>query len=563
MTSILPIQFVFQGGGAKLVSLLAAAQAVHDNAGPLGYKITRVSGTSAGAIAACILASGQSPALFLQRLHILADEYLDKITRASESSPSLSLVRSVVQDALKKYLATSANITIDDAQICLFGKLADGVPIFDPDAYKAFLVDLFDLPGVSFKSLDDLAPDIDILVHAVDIRTKEPKVYRKGSGTLIVDALFDSSALPFIFRTFKSESGIFDGGLVNNFPSANLLDDMKKYGRVLGFTFEREPMTLKFSNVKDFASGLVATMIDGSTQSSLNLLDKHCVHHIRTSTATLDFQGAVENDMKNTIRYRQYVDDAAAFLSNATMRLKLADASLSPTGLVKRINELHGALLAAQSVSTPKVVCYLTSNSLHSRNKEVKDSCRIVADLKVSGSDATVFGFRLHAEKEFSRLNVSLIDDFGQQIRVTAIPLNAELVNVGENVLLTNNILLFFHKPLRQGKTYKLQFVTDATEVLYDLIDPQARKDSISFTLAIVEFVDELALVAYIPRDFEVGSQPMDPVGSATWIAGAALDEEALAAYDLPPPGFRAVGWNARDIRRGQAVGFTLYNHGG
>jgi predicted acylesterase/phospholipase RssA len=54
MDEPIPLQFVFQGGGAKLVPLLAAAHAVHDQADKLGYVIKRVSGASAGAIVAAI-----------------------------------------------------------------------------------------------------------------------------------------------------------------------------------------------------------------------------------------------------------------------------------------------------------------------------------------------------------------------------------------------------------------------------------------------------------------------------------------------------------------------------
>jgi predicted acylesterase/phospholipase RssA len=55
-------QFVFQGGGAKLGVLLAAAEAAYAQRTANNFTITRISGTSAGAIAACVLATGENPA---------------------------------------------------------------------------------------------------------------------------------------------------------------------------------------------------------------------------------------------------------------------------------------------------------------------------------------------------------------------------------------------------------------------------------------------------------------------------------------------------------------------
>jgi predicted acylesterase/phospholipase RssA len=67
------LQFAFQGGGARLAPLLAAAHGVYlavnsDNSKKA--EITNISGTSAGAIAAAILASRKDPENFLHPLTI-------------------------------------------------------------------------------------------------------------------------------------------------------------------------------------------------------------------------------------------------------------------------------------------------------------------------------------------------------------------------------------------------------------------------------------------------------------------------------------------------------------
>ena len=52
----IPVQLAFQGGGAKVVALLAAAEAIQDACRQNLISVSRVSGTSAGSIVACLLA---------------------------------------------------------------------------------------------------------------------------------------------------------------------------------------------------------------------------------------------------------------------------------------------------------------------------------------------------------------------------------------------------------------------------------------------------------------------------------------------------------------------------
>lgn len=56
MSQPLKIQLAIQGGGAKICSLLAAAEVIHDLETKREIQITRISGTSARAIG-CLLAT--------------------------------------------------------------------------------------------------------------------------------------------------------------------------------------------------------------------------------------------------------------------------------------------------------------------------------------------------------------------------------------------------------------------------------------------------------------------------------------------------------------------------
>jgi len=139
--STLPLQFVFQGGGAKLGALVAAAEAVHNQRNRLRYTINTVSGTSAGAIVACMLASGRMGE-FRERLRSIADKHVKKIVRKNPC-------------------------------FVWAWKLWSGAPLYDVDAYKAFLIELFTLADQKFEYLNDLSEPCDVLIHAVDIKDRK------------------------------------------------------------------------------------------------------------------------------------------------------------------------------------------------------------------------------------------------------------------------------------------------------------------------------------------------------------------------------------------------------
>ena len=84
-----PVQVVFQGGGAKLPLLMAVAEGLQAYATGVEasaevearakkIEITRVAGSSAGAIVAVMLASGKPIGTYKEAVKRLGKKYLDK-----------------------------------------------------------------------------------------------------------------------------------------------------------------------------------------------------------------------------------------------------------------------------------------------------------------------------------------------------------------------------------------------------------------------------------------------------------------------------------------------------
>src|ERR1700683_1681930 len=73
----IPLQVVFQGGGAKLCCLMAVCGVLKADK---RIEITRVAGSSAGAIAATMLASSKSLPVYKAELKNIAPKYMSTLS---------------------------------------------------------------------------------------------------------------------------------------------------------------------------------------------------------------------------------------------------------------------------------------------------------------------------------------------------------------------------------------------------------------------------------------------------------------------------------------------------
>uniref|UniRef100_UPI0031017072 patatin-like phospholipase family protein n=1 Tax=Neorhizobium sp. EC2-8 TaxID=3129230 RepID=UPI0031017072 len=126
---MIEIELCFQGGGAKLASLIAIADAAYNDLPKHAVEVESVSGTSAGAIAAAILATGKDPAAFRARLKEIAPTYLKRLSR-------------------KKYLRLIRPIL--------------GLPYASRGFIQDFLEDLFTIEGKQYKYVSDLKLPLEI-----------------------------------------------------------------------------------------------------------------------------------------------------------------------------------------------------------------------------------------------------------------------------------------------------------------------------------------------------------------------------------------------------------------
>ncbi|GAJ91893.1 patatin-like phospholipase family protein [Rhizobium rhizogenes] len=519
------IQTAFQGGGAKLGTLIAAAKSLHEAQKRGDFLVTRIAGTSAGAIVAAMLASGHDPSIFAARVRELAPKYLGPIVRKRHK-------------LLRGY------------------DFVQGVPLFDTQLYRTFLRELFTVDGRPLTYVSDLKGIEHVYFYSTDVRTRKPRVFEKTSAELLVDALFHSSALPFIFASFKDMAGLIDGGIINNFP-ANILDKPKEFGEVVGFSFPRSEIQMEHSSAASFAKSIVETMMDNAVDLALSRLDSRNIHLLDTKTTTLQFDEALRDDLGTD--FQRHVKGVDLFLDGVKKRMWLEGVGLDQVNALDRIDQYYRAVSKDDLIDVPIVKTTYRCNALKDHDPSKLDECTVELELVPRKRPARTFSFQIgvasHSfHEKANELGIHVTDSQGRSIDATIIPVVAEISGLGTPAA---KIIILFHEELAVGNQYRLSFSAPTSEVLYDLTASQ-KTDFVRFSLNVVDRVEKLYLIAYVPSEFK-NVELVDwnkPAAKETWKTGQQMSRDEVQKIASPLGGFHVIGWTAENLVRGNAAGF-------
>lgn len=257
------IQVSFQGGGARFIQHLAVAAALQDAEEAGIIEITRVAGTSAGSLAAAILASGISA-------RISAD-YVKQ--HRSEFSRVLNMPNS---------------------RLYAFYRLMQRKSLVDPyKLKKLFTKFLQELRPLS-ENQDVCTLAKPIIIAATDLTSRQAVYYGESRHDL-VDALVDSCAIPLIYRGVDSlmhGNSIVDGGLVDNLPNNILLKDQHAFGHVVAVSFRESDDWKAPRNVFQYLSLLVDIVAAHNMRNIKRRFDSNLIFEIETRLHPLDFDTA-------------------------------------------------------------------------------------------------------------------------------------------------------------------------------------------------------------------------------------------------------------------------------
>ena len=538
------VQLAIQGGGAKIAALMAALEAVDQLQSDGVIHVTRIAGTSAGAIVGALYAAGPG---VIQAARNRLMGIRPKEIRALFPSP-LSL-----------------------AKPHLFLRLLRGHPVWEAEAIEALLINMLTDNGTKFHHIADLAKvanrNIALKILAADLSSSGRIIYEDGDA--LVPSLMNSCGLPFCFRTWSKNGSpvIVDGGICENLPSDELdsPSDVQKYGPVVGITFER-PSPHHINSAVKFSAALLETAMQNSMERARQRLGDGCLFTIETSLKTFDFEEALDKGFDLQGAYGFVKDRASKWFGDFVNRQKSiptlgskvlvgdpwANQGLAMLDKVGEIYKLHHHHRVPEYLSSSVVVrarCFAKEGDADYRQPDV-----IRYTHKLRPKNDTIFCQRrvisgtLH-ESQVNRTDWSVTDlGRGCQIKAVDLPMRSVGAKPGKD----RELLLFLDPPLEpHSGPYRFEF----EDLIQDFMKPlsEGKPDELFYIVGHGEgSVGRIDLVVFVPRDV-----PTITISSRNGSSGRVMKDSELEGYEAPI-GYRGLGWTATNIPHGTDFGINL-----
>jgi predicted acylesterase/phospholipase RssA len=273
MGGVLQISLAYQGGGARVVELMAAAKACQDAEKGGRFKVVRVSGASAGAIAAAMHATGCD------------------IAAVAEKAQSLQA------DVLRYFPPSRLQKRAFVPRILL------GKAIYDEKHVRELILRLFKLGGVDAeRSIRDIALQVaQLRIMRSDIRFNNASAATETSEARLVDALVDSAAIPFAFRVpgVAANPEILDGGLFQNLPASAAMENLQPGQIALGFSFPKEDAPdLQKASFLAYGKAVLSSLLDERIADATQRIKPSNVIEIPNRRSLFEFAEAFSSSMR-------------------------------------------------------------------------------------------------------------------------------------------------------------------------------------------------------------------------------------------------------------------------
>ncbi|MCU0650126.1 MAG: patatin-like phospholipase family protein, partial [Gemmatimonadaceae bacterium] len=286
------MQVAVQGGGARLGGLLAAVDALQTLQSQQQVQVTRIAGTSAGAIVAALFAANVN----------LAD----------------------VRQKLTEHRATLARRVPPPTSVLPLLRLLMGKPMVDLLPLQAEFAALLQQRGVAMMKDLGVVPDtIPLFVVASNLMTNSEVTYQPlREDESVAQAVFNSCALPFYFRgptRDKVNPLIVDGGLCANLPIDDLLKGEAEYGPVLGITFKEQNGGSNPGSLLELALATLSASIDSSVRRARARIGEKNILYVDSHVSTFEFERALKETLSEA--YQQVREKATTRLTTILSEL--------------------------------------------------------------------------------------------------------------------------------------------------------------------------------------------------------------------------------------------------
>ncbi len=522
------IQLAIQGGGAKLVCLLAACKAIQDLQNNGQIRITRIAGTSAGSIAGGLLAAAID---------------LDEVKNDLQSMSLCQLEEKFPRPTLPKIVL----------------KILRNKPLWKENNLREMLTKWFG----RIRTFDDIvrATETDFFAIAANLTQSELVVYPYEPSNEIVNSIVDSCAIPFLFRTATSQGPVIvDGGIMENLPSEILRSRSTRdrgidvdYGPIVCIAFERSVGKPPESSMQ-----LAAAMIDSAIQNSMDRaarrVDRDFVFRITTPITTFDFDTAIsigfgdhfsgiERESRNYFRNLITLlnDKRAKIVSSETWPIIDEDIG---TG-ISNLYEIHEHESPFEYLRTSIIV---TANGLFSEDDQRKGPDIHKYVLKFRPLEKPVHCHRIKIRKsgnltEFGGIfSIQVTSSRGELLKTKVVKMVSE---EGERIW-----MVFFDPPLHRpddGDHYILTIQNLMIDLLGELKSRGVDDLGLRTPRREGPSGSPVDIVLHYPREFESehGEVKLSRHPSSM-IDGRPMVESEIVSIDaLSPPGFSWCGWTS------------------
>lgn len=549
------VQVVFQGGGAKLYALMAVCEVLHKYAygdNPR-IEISRLAGSSAGAIAATMLASRVEMRTYEQRLRGIASTYLPR---------------------LKVSKARGA------------WRLFNGQPWFGDIALEQIFEKLFVANKCSIK---EIAKGTKLDIFVTDLYRLESETVQETEAIAV--ALAHSCRVPFAFGGSSSDNYKVDGGLALNLPVDLLLAD--KDSSVIAISFDNvQDHDVSKKNGKKSGSRLIPlvdytlTLFSAAIQSgvtrSQGLVGQSNVYACPTSIDTFefdsleDFFGAPlssrEKSKHDEIRdhFEKWLKDWLGPREDDTQTYFLrATTGHVPLAILDHLREDFKRLPRIKSkwMNLFDVAMFDKGKFNHRYKTTMMNSLTVVEPTRILQT-----GFQIGAKEAVNEAKVMCAVRTLKGATVHCQPLLQEIRR--DETYRTFRLLYQFEQYLKPGDEYLMQYEYEAADPYPDFPHGSGRENAVM--TALMGFAEQMTLIMAFPKHQASDSVtikdiidiPAEEYSSYKLSSGYSLiASEAMSWVDaqrllqLRTDDHFIVGRTVRNVPHGKAFGFVVDGH--
>ncbi|MGW5837948.1 patatin-like phospholipase family protein [Methylorubrum extorquens] len=540
------IQVAFQGGGARLALLLPVVHALRDLDG-VTVQITRVAGTSAGAIAAALLAGEANMPALIQHLRGLSQSEIDAAFPNIADLPWHRKLRLLVN---------------------LFFRFE---PLSPDKGLMDILRNALEAAGIEpDRNIDELGHPC--FCMATDLVRHEKTL---GRNVSVVQALMESAGLPFLWRTAGDR---IDGGLLDNLPVETLLtpeSPANEHGGIIAVAFREEAYTASPTSALALAARLLDTAITFKTRATKQMIGAERVFELPTTVGDLSVESFKPDSflkfVKDANAYERLRSRATEWLKAYVEEVRKRDEAIDgAVPSVVRDEEAEGAKLRAlakayhqhPTMRVTESILEVIAHGLDERGGGRRDVVRFIDSFKTGSRPLHMYAVRLFAGNASvaEATDLKIFDSRRRPIPFVAFAIPDETEHY-------NWTLISFLSPLpptdEVDETYTILHEQQIEDVMAPLKGNRA--DYLSNQINQVEVADAVEIRLCVPKEFgrlsqEQGSPEVlmtlpvmeDEVSdlSLPYLAGEVRNEVVLGC----PAGYDAYVWRSGSCHRGHVV---------